>query len=78
MTRLLELQQKIADDAAQSDVEYYCPLAERNDIGTWYSDVPQDPELAQTVADAIEYLTLRNRIGRHSDHANWVRVNFGA
>jgi hypothetical protein len=75
MTRLLELQQQLADSAARSDVECHCRPAENNDLGPWYLDQAAEADCARIVADAIEYLTLRGLIERHSEHSNWVRVD---
>lgn len=77
MSRLLELQQQLADSAAQSDVECLCKSAEANDLGPWYIDRAADADDTHVVADAIEYLTLRGRIERHPEHADWVRVDQG-
>ncbi len=78
MNRLLELQQKIADDTARSDIECECISAEKDDLGPWYVAKTRDPEMAQTVAEAIEYLTLRGRIEQHPEHVDWVRVDLAS
>jgi hypothetical protein len=74
--RTTELAFEIADIAMRSDIEAYCKPAERAEIGTWYFDHSHEREYSSFVEKAIEYLMLRNRIARHPDHADWIRVNF--
>ena len=75
MNRLQQLQQQIADSTARSDVECEWQPAEANDLGQWYIPKTRDPEMQQTLDDAVEYLTLRGMVARHPDHADWVRVD---
>jgi len=75
MTRLSHLQQKIADEAARSDIESLCtPIIQcYGSAASWYSII--SPDFQATVDIAVEYLTLRGRIARHPVHAYWVRVD---
>ena len=69
--RLLELQQKIADDAARSTIEIECALAAPTN-SIWYDISTADPE-SMLLAPALEYLRLRGRI---TEHGSLVRVDF--
>lgn len=70
----------IADDAASSDIECMClPVGAEPEtiesIQTCWHDINRltDPEYAQYVATAVEYLDGRKLLKRHPENANWVR-----
>lgn len=80
MNRLQELQQKIADSTARSDIECYCRTAGGEPqtveaLRSCFYDTAQVVDLgdAEAVADAVEYLTLRGLLRIHPANARWVR-----
>ncbi len=75
MNRLLELQQKIADSAARSDIECFGVAAEPEKLGPWYIAKSTDPEMQEALDMAVEYLTLRGLIAPHPKNVGWVTVN---
>jgi hypothetical protein len=73
--RTLALQQKIADDAARSDIE--CNLDgsihSGRHHGWWYTADEIDPERREMIEDAITYLELRGLLKRHPENPSLIR-----
>lgn len=74
--RAILLALEIADSTARADIECNCaPMAWEGDIVTHYDGMPDDPEMAPTIAKAREYLTLRGKLKLHPVREDWVCVN---
>lgn len=72
----LRLATRIADECARADIESWC-ATERVGRVTWYDTASagrqRGPEYAESIADALRYLRLRDRITVHPEHDHLVR-----
>lgn len=82
--RTTQLAFEIADSAASSDIECYCQTAGGEpktveEMRSCFYDIanPTDPEDAECIAVAVEYLDSRGLLKRHQENANWVRPRHG-
>jgi len=66
----LALAKKIADAAAQSDIESYCPCEQLGRFG-WYDTASAHPDAE--IGPALRYLELRQRLVRHPMQRHLVR-----
>lgn len=77
--RAIELAVQIADEAAQADIEVACGCMANPGSGwIWWDVRPEhiddSKEIIQDVQRAVEYLTLRRRIGRSLEQEGFVRI----
>lgn len=65
----------IADDAARSDIEYYCPSIPVEDWTFWDTSKPNvsDALSLQRLFNAVNYLTLRGHIAQHATAPSLIR-----
>ena len=71
----IRLAMTIADDAARTDIEYYCPSIPFEDWTFWNtaSSNATDALSLQRLANAVTYLNLRGRIAQHPTAPSLIR-----
>lgn len=74
MSRLIELQKQLADDAARTNIELCCNNFHIDGREWWDLESNLDPEMAPMLASSLEYLQLRCLLVLHPHVVNYVRV----
>lgn len=76
LSETIRLAMAIADDAARCEIELYCPPAGLPGNYHWHdtqAPTSDDPSLAEGIAQALAYLTRRDRVVRHPVRGYLVR-----